>query len=213
MGHTVSGSDLKDSPVTERLGSQGITVALGHRAENVAGRRRRHLLARGRARQRRARGRGRGEARVAPRSEMLAADLRHPPVPRRLGTHGKTTTASMLSLILVEAGLQPFVRDRGRRQRNRHQRGLGQRRVARRRGGRELRHLQGARPDLAVLTNVEPDHLDYYGTFEVCERPSPNFVAGATLGAVVCADDEHAAAIGRAARGNAWWGGGRLRLS
>src|SRR5271167_2649493 len=37
MGHTVSGSDLKDSPVAERLRSRGITVAVGHRAENVAG--------------------------------------------------------------------------------------------------------------------------------------------------------------------------------
>jgi UDP-N-acetylmuramate--alanine ligase len=37
MGHTVSGSDLKDSPVAQRLGSQGISVALGHRAANAAG--------------------------------------------------------------------------------------------------------------------------------------------------------------------------------
>ena len=37
MGHDVSGSDLKDSPVAQRLGSQGISVAVGHRAENVAG--------------------------------------------------------------------------------------------------------------------------------------------------------------------------------
>ncbi len=58
--------------------------------------------------------------------------------------------------------------------------------------------FKALRPDLAVLTNVEPDHLDYYGTFEVLREAFSDFVAGATLGAVACADDEHAAAIGRA---------------
>jgi UDP-N-acetylmuramate--alanine ligase len=54
------------------------------------------------------------------------------------------------------------------------------------------------RPDLAVLTNVEPDHLDYYETFEVLRGAFDGFVAAAREGAVVCADDPEAAAIGRA---------------
>jgi UDP-N-acetylmuramate--alanine ligase len=58
--------------------------------------------------------------------------------------------------------------------------------------------FKALRPDLAVLTNVEPDHLDYYGTFEVLREAFSEFVGGASLGAVVCADDEDAAAIGRA---------------
>jgi len=58
--------------------------------------------------------------------------------------------------------------------------------------------FKALRPDLAVLTNVEPDHLDYYGTFEVLREAFSDFVAASSLGAVVCADDEEAAAIGRA---------------
>ena len=57
--------------------------------------------------------------------------------------------------------------------------------------------FQAIAPDLAVLTNVEPDHLDYYGTFDVLRGAFADFVAGARLGSVVCADDPEAAAIGR----------------
>ncbi len=107
MGHTVSGSDLKDSPVAERLRSRGITVAVGHRAENVAGA---DAVTFSPAVQpentelRAARARG---SRVVPRSEMLAAVCATRRCLAVAGTHGKTTTASMLSLILVEAGLRP----------------------------------------------------------------------------------------------------------
>jgi len=107
MGHTVSGSDLKDSPVAQRLSSQGITVALGHRAENVRGAAvvtyspavapdNVELMAAEQA-----------GARVAPRSEILAAICATRRCLAVSGTHGKTTTASMLSLILVEAGVHP----------------------------------------------------------------------------------------------------------
>ena len=84
MGHTVSGSDLKDSPVAERLRSHGISVAVGHRPENVAGAdavtyspavppENPELVA---ARRRRA-------SRVVPRSEMLAAICATRQLPRR----------------------------------------------------------------------------------------------------------------------------------
>jgi UDP-N-acetylmuramate--alanine ligase len=53
-------------------------------------------------------------------------------------------------------------------------------------------------PDLAVLTSVEPDHLDYYGTFDALREAFVTFVGQADSGAVVCADDPEAAAIGRA---------------
>ena len=58
--------------------------------------------------------------------------------------------------------------------------------------------FQAINPDLAVLTNVEPDHLDYYGTFEALRAAFSTFVAGAGRGAVVRSDDPEAAAIGQA---------------
>jgi UDP-N-acetylmuramate--alanine ligase len=197
MGHTVSGSDLKDSPVAERLRSQGIKVAVGHRAENVAGAQvvtyspavasdNVELVAAG----------GAG-ALVAPRSETLAAICATRRCLAVSGTHGKTTTASMLSLILVEAGLHPsFVIGADVNE-------IGTNAVWD--GGDWLvveadesyGTFKALRPDLAVLTNVEPDHLDYYGTFDVLRDAFSEFVGSATTGAVVCADDADAAAIGR----------------
>ena len=57
--------------------------------------------------------------------------------------------------------------------------------------------FQAISPDLAVLTNVEPDHLDYYGTFDALRTAFSTFLASVGRGAVVCSDDPEAAAIGR----------------
>jgi UDP-N-acetylmuramate--alanine ligase len=197
MGHHVSGSDLKDSPVSERLRSHGITVAVGHAPENVANSdavtyspavqpenpelaeaRRRDIL-------------------VVPRSEMLAAICATRRCLAVSGTHGKTTTASMLSLILVEAGLRPSfvigadVNEIG----TNAVWDTGEWLVVE--ADESYGTFRAITPDLAVLTNVEPDHLDYYGTFDVLRGAFADFVAGARLGSVVCADDPEAAAIGR----------------
>ena len=214
MGHTVSGSDLKDSPVAERLRSHGITVAVGPPGrrtspgadavtyspavplENVE-------LVEAAAR---------GD-RVAPRSEILAAICATRRCLAVAGTHGKTTTASMLSLILVEAGLRPSfvigadVNEIG----TNAVWDSGEWLVVE--ADESYGTFKALQPDLAVLTNVEPDHLDYYGTFEVLRGRLLRFVDMATEGAVVCADDAEAAAIGASAgshrRGHG--GGSRLR--
>ncbi len=196
MGHTVTGSDLKDSPVAERLRSHGITVAVGHRAENVGtvdavtyspavALSNPEIVA--------ARDQG---ALVVARSGTLAAICATRRCLAVAGTHGKTTTASMLSLILVEAGLHPSfligadvnevgtnaVWDKGEWLVVEADESYGT--------------FQAIHPDLALLTNVEADHLDHYGTFEELRSAFSQFVAGATEGAVVSADDAQAAAIG-----------------
>ena len=196
MGHTVTGSDLKDSPVAERLRSQGIAVAVGHRAENVVGAEavtyspavppENPELGAAQA----------AGALVVPRSAMLAAICATRRCLAVSGTHGKTTTASMLSLVLVEAALRPsFVIGADVNE-------IGTNAVWD--GGDWLvveadesyGTFKAIRPDLAVLTNVEPDHLDYYGTFAELRRAFSDFVGGASLGAVVSSDDIEAAAIG-----------------
>jgi UDP-N-acetylmuramate--alanine ligase len=198
MGHTVSGSDLKDSPVAERLRSHGISVAVGHRPENVAGADavtfspavppENPELVRARA----------DGTRVVPRSEMLAAICATRGCLAVAGTHGKTTTASMLSLILVEAGLRPSfvigadVNEIG----TNAVWDSGEWLVVE--ADESYGTFQAISPDLAVLTNVEPDHLDYYGTFEALRGAFSSFVSSARLGAVVCSDDPEAAAIGAA---------------
>ena len=184
MGHTVSGSDLKDSPVAERLRSRGITVAVGHRAENVDDADADAVTfspavqpENSELREARARG-----SRVVPRSEMLAAICATRRCLAVAGTHGKTTTASMLSLILVEAGLRPSfvigadVNEIG----TNAVWDSGEWLVVE--ADESYGTFRAIRPDLAVLTNVEPDHLDYYGTFARLRRAFSEFLAAARGG-------------------------------
>ncbi len=197
MGHHVSGSDLKDSPVAERLRSHGIAVAVGHSPENVAGS---DAVTYSPAVQPEnpelVEARARGML-VAPRSVMLAAICATRRCLAVSGTHGKTTTASMLSLILVEAGMRPSfvigadVNEIG----TNAVWDTGEWLVVE--ADESYGTFQAIAPDLAVLTNVEPDHLDFYGTFDVLRAAFADFVAGARDGSIVCADDPEAAAIGR----------------
>ena len=105
--------------------------------------------------------------RVVARSEMLAAICATRRCLAVSGTHGKTTTASMLSLILVEAGLRPSfligadVNEIG----TNAVWDTGEWLVVE--ADESYGTFQAIVPDLAVLTNVEPDHLDFYGTFDV----------------------------------------------
>jgi len=197
MGHRVTGSDLKASAVLERLASQGIPVAIGHRAEQVGdadvvtyspsvGPDNSELAEAVR----------RG-AQVARRAQVLAAIASTRRCVGVAGTHGKTTTCSMLSLILVEAGLHPSfligadvneigtnaVWDKGEWLVLEADESYGT--------------FQALRPEIAVLTNVEPDHLDHYGTFDALRQAFGSFLAGSTAGRLVGADDPVAAALGR----------------
>jgi UDP-N-acetylmuramate--alanine ligase len=198
MGHAVSGSDLKESPVAARLRSQGIAVAVGHRADNVgqvdavtyspavALTNPEIVAAVG------------GGARVVARSDMLAAICATRRCVAVAGTKGKTTTASMLSLILIEAGLRPSfligadVNEVG----TNAAWDSGEWLVVE--ADESFGTFQELRPEWAVLTNVASDHLDYYGTFPRLRAAFDAFIGHATEGSVVSADDAEASAIGRA---------------
>ncbi len=196
MGHTVTGSDLKASPVVERLVASGIPVSVGHRPEQVGDA---EIVtwspAVGEANAERAEAARRGLLLVA-RAEMLAAIADTRRCLAVAGTHGKTTTASMLALVLVEAGLHPSfligadvndigtnaVWDRGEWLVLEADESYGT--------------FTALRPELAVVTNVEPDHLDHYGTFDALSDAFAGFLAGASGATVVGADDPVAASLG-----------------
>jgi UDP-N-acetylmuramate--alanine ligase len=197
MGHVVTGSDLKDSPVAERLRAQGITVAVGHRAAHVGvvdALTYSPAVAPDNPELVEASQRG---VPVVPRSGMLAAICATRRCLAVAGTHGKTTTASMLALILVEAGLRPSfligadVNEIG----TNAVWDSGEWLVVE--ADESYGTFQAIHPDLAVLTNVEADHLDFYGTFEELRAAFSAYAAQATEGAVVSSDDAQAAAIGR----------------
>jgi len=189
MGHQVSGSDLKDGVALERLRALGVRVALGHDPANVAGA---EVVAISTAIPERnvelAEARRLG-LEVHTRAETLAAITAQRRTVAVSGTHGKTTTTSMLALVLVEAGLEPSfvvggdVNEIG----TNAVWGDGEWLVV------EADESDGTflalHPELALVTNVEADHLDHYGSIAALEAAFAGFMADAPGGAIVCADD------------------------
>jgi UDP-N-acetylmuramate--alanine ligase len=197
MGHTVTGSDLKASAVTERLRRAGMTVAIGHDAANVGDAdvvTKSTAVAAGNPEIVEAERRG---IPVAPRAEALAAIASLKRCIAVSGTHGKTTTASMLALQLVEGGVRPSFLIGG------DVNEIGTNAVwdegdwivveADESDGSFL----ALAPDIAVVTSVESDHLDHYGSFAALRSAFETFAAGARH-RVVGGDDLVAADIGRA---------------
>jgi UDP-N-acetylmuramate--alanine ligase len=189
MGHEVTGSDLKPGAALDRLRALGLDVAVGHDAAHVDG----------------------ADAVIfstaIPESnvELLEAARRSIPVVNRAGslaaitaqrrcaavsgTHGKTTTSSMLALIAVEAGLHPSFLIGG----DVHQIGTnavwddGEWLVV------EADESDGTflelDPEIALVTSVEADHLDHYGSIEAMQEAFATFLRRAPGAAIVCADD------------------------
>ncbi|MCL2454327.1 MAG: UDP-N-acetylmuramate--L-alanine ligase [Micrococcales bacterium] len=201
-GVVVSGSDAQDGPGLADLRAAGVRVRVGHDASAVdeadtvvvssAVRESNPELAE-------ARGRG---LRVLHRSEALAALMAGRPTVAVAGAHGKTTTSAMIAVGLLHAGADPSfaiggaVRDdTGTLGGARHGTGPF---VA------EADESDGSflayTPQVAVVTNVEPDHLDHYGTREAFEQAFVDFAGRVTGTLVLCADDPGAARLADAAR-------------
>jgi UDP-N-acetylmuramate--alanine ligase len=202
QGYAVSGSDLTSGATVERLRRLGASVAIGHDAGHVGAadvvvvssavrRDNPEVLA--------AHARG---VPVIPRAEMLAEVMRLKDGIAVAGTHGKTTTTSLIAHILAAAGLDPTVVVGGRvigSGAPREASGESERTGARLGNGpflvAEADESDGSflhlSPVVAVITNVEPEHLDHYGTADAMESA---FVAFANRlpfwgRAVLCIDD------------------------
>lgn len=166
LGYKVSGSDLKETPVTQRLGKLGARIAIGHAAPNIAGA---HVIVTSTAVASQnpevvaARAQG---IPIIPRIEMLAEIARLKYTIAIAGTHGKTTTTSMVAAVLQAGGLDPSVVVGGRLKHleSGARLGKGDYLVA------EADESDGSflklSPALAVITNIDNDHLDYYGSLE-----------------------------------------------
>jgi UDP-N-acetylmuramate--alanine ligase len=195
MGHRVSGSDLKASAGLERLRAAGVDVHVGHAAEHLGDV---DVVAISTAvpptnpEVEAARARG---IPVLRRAEILAAIAATRRPVAVAGTHGKTTTSSMLALVLVEAGLRPSFIIGG--EVNEIGTGAvwddGEWFVV------EADESDGTFLELgaevAVVTNVEPDHLEHYGGVAQLYAAFDRFLAEAGGTRVVCADDAEAARL------------------
>ena len=198
MGHTVSGSDLREVPVLERLRAAGVVITVGHQREMVHG-----VDAVTASTAIPAANVELDEARrlgipVLRRAEMLASICGRARSVAVAGTHGKTTTTSMLAMILTEAGLQPSFVVGG----DVNDVGTGAHWT-----GSDLLVVEADESDgtfLAlplhgtILTNVEVDHLDHFGRPEAIVAAFDDYLAAVAGPKVVCLDDPNAAGLARA---------------
>jgi len=197
MGHAVSGSDLKPSANLERLRGLGVRVHVGHDPALVADV---DVVAISTAvppRDPEVRAARDAGTPVLSRAELLTAIVATRRAIAVAGTHGKTTTSSMLALILVEAGLRPSFIVGG--ELNEIGTGaawdVGEWLVV------EADESDGTFLQLgaetAIVTSVEPDHLEQYGGVEGMVDAFDRFLAQTPGVKVTCADDALAGRLGR----------------
>ena len=199
-GATVSGSDAKESRSTAALRALGATVHIGHDPAHLA---QADLVVvssaikETNAELSAARERG---LLVLPRAEALAALMEHRRGVAVAGTHGKTTTTSMLTVAAFHCGVDPSFAiggDLNEAGSNAHH-GSGDLFIV------EADESDGSflayHPYAAVVTNVEADHLDHYGDAASVDRAFEEFVATVTGFVVICADDPGAVRLAEHAR-------------
>jgi UDP-N-acetylmuramate--alanine ligase len=200
-GLPVSGSDAKDSRILTALRAEGATVTVGHDAANVAGAQTVVVSSAVRAGNPEVVAARAAGLPVIHRSQALFALMQGRTRVAVAGTNGKTTTTSMLTVALQRAGVDPSFAIGGELTEsgtNAHH-GTGPVFVA------EADESDGSfviyRPHVAVVTNVQPDHLDHYGTAEAVEEAFLDFVRGIPDGGllVACADDPGARRLTEAA--------------
>src|SRR6187455_3580536 len=166
LGYSVTGSDVSDNANVKRLRDKGAKVSIGHKAENLDGaevlvvssaiKRDNPELVAARAKR----------LPVVRRAEMLAELMRLKSCVAVAGTHGKTTTTSLVASLLDAGGMDPTVVNGGI---------INAYGTNARLGAGEWVVVEADESDgtflrlpatVAVVTNEDPDHLDFYGTFE-----------------------------------------------
>lgn len=199
-GARVQGTDARRSAVTDALVAAGIQVWVGHDAAHVAGAQTLVLSSAVRPDNPELVAAHAAGLRVLHRSQALAILMSGSRAVAVAGAHGKTTTSAMTAVVLREAGLDPSFAIGGSVLTETgavpggHS-GSGDVLVA------EADESDGSflayRPTVAVVTNVEPDHLDHYGTREAFEQAFVEFAAHVVPGGVLvaCADDAGAAEL------------------
>ncbi len=163
QGYDVSGSDIREGAVTDRLKAMGVEVHIGHREENsakadvvvvstaVSGDNPEVASARNR------------RVPIVPRAEMLAEIMRYRHGIAVAGTHGKTTTTSLIASVLGEAGLDPTFVIGGKLNSAGTNAKLGGSRYLVAEADESDASFLHLTPVISVVTNIEADHMDTYG--------------------------------------------------
>jgi len=194
QGYEVSGSDLRESAVTARLLAMGVDLQIGHREENsqsadvvvvssaVAGDNPEVLAARSR------------RVPIVPRAEMLAEIMRYRHGIAVAGTHGKTTTTSLIASVLAQAGLDPTFVIGGKLNSAGTNAQLGGSRYLVAEADESDASFLHLTPVISVVTNIEADHMDTYGgDVEKLKQTFVDFLHNLPFYgvAVMCVDDPY----------------------
>jgi len=198
LGYTISGSDLKLTPVTERLEKLGATIYQGHDAAHVAGAKALVVSSAVDEQNPEVQEARRLQIPVIPRGELLAELMRLKYGIAVAGSHGKTTTTSMIATVLNHAGLDPTVVVGGK---------VGTMGGSNARVGKSDflvvesdesdRSFLKLAPILAVVTNIDREHLDCYSSLDDIRGAFIEFVNKVPFyGAVIlCMADENVQSI------------------
>src|SRR5437867_3264145 len=191
LGYRVTGSDVRVTAITARLEKCGATVYLRHAAENVAGA---HVVVTSsavRPDNAEIREAERHKIPVIARAEMLAELARLKYSITVAGTHGKTTTTSMIATILDRAGLDPTVVVGGILNTIGSNARLGKGEFIVLEADESDRSFLLLSPTIAVVTNIEPDHLDHYRDLEDIQSAFLSFINKVPFygAAILCLDE------------------------
>jgi len=197
LGYVVSGSDAKPSAVTERLATLGIRVDVGHDPSHVGDADVVVISSAVRPTNPEVVEAARRQVPVIPRAEMLAELMRLRFSIAVAGAHGKTTTTSMIALVLERAGLDPTAVIGGRLSAFGSNARLGRGEFMVAEADESDRSFLKLFPTIAVITNIDHEHLDSYGGFEDLQQAFVDFANKTPFygGVVACLDDANLAAV------------------
>ncbi|MBI4466531.1 MAG: UDP-N-acetylmuramate--L-alanine ligase [Acidobacteria bacterium] len=197
LGYTVSGSDLHRSPVTERLASLGARFYEGHRVENIGDAQVVVTSTAIPAENPEVQEAHRRKIAVIPRAEMLAELMRLKYGIAVAGAHGKTTTTSIIASVLASARLDPTFVVGGRVNQAGTNARLGKSEFIVVEADESDRSFLLLAPVIAVVTNIDREHLDHYANLEEIQDAFVAFLNKVPFygACILCADDPNVRAI------------------
>ena len=197
LGYAISGSDLVDSEITRRLARLGVRYFTGHRAENVAQADVVVVSSAVTATNVEVVTAKAGKIPVIPRAEMLAELMRMKYGVAVAGSHGKTTTTSLIATVLAKGGLDPTLVIGGRLNSLGGNAKLGQGEFMVAEADESDGSFLKLNPMVAVVTTIDREHLDFYQNLDEIQRAFGQFLNKVPFYGfcVVCADEPNIRAI------------------
>ncbi len=180
-GYTVQGSDLKDSANTKRLKKIGMRILIGHEEKNIYDSEEKicAVVVRSTAvkdENPEVQAAHKNQVLVIPRVDLLTELMRHKWCINVSGTHGKTTTTSLIGHVLGQAGVEPTILNGGI---------INAYGSNTRLGNSKWMVVESDESDgtfaklpsvISIITNIDPEHLDYYGDFETLKKTFVNYI-------------------------------------